>query len=63
MARRLAGEEGLFVGVSAGAAAVAALDVAEQLESGTVVAILPDGGARYASDPFWAAGAAAARER
>jgi cysteine synthase B len=55
MARRLAREEGLFVGVSAAAAAVAALNVAERLNAGTVVAIFPDGGARYASEPFWQA--------
>lgn len=53
MARRLAREEGLFVGVSAGAAVVAALRVARQLEHGAVVALLPDGGFKYASAPFW----------
>jgi cysteine synthase B len=54
MARRLAREEGLFVGVSAGAAVVAALRVARQLEHGAIVALLPDGGFKYASAPFWA---------
>lgn len=54
MARRLAREEGLFVGVSAGAAVTAALQVARELERGTVVALLPDGGFKYASAPFWA---------
>jgi cysteine synthase B len=53
MARRLAREEGLFVGISAGAAAVAALQVARELEEGVVVALLPDGGFKYASAPFW----------
>lgn len=53
MARRLAREEGLFVGVSAGAAVVAALRVAYELKAGTVVALLPDGGFKYASAPFW----------
>jgi cysteine synthase B len=53
MARRLAREEGFFVGVSAGAAVVAALDVAQKLAEGTVVALLPDGGFKYASAPFW----------
>ena len=54
MARRLAREEGFFVGVSAGAAVVAALEVARELAEGTVVALLPDGGFKYASAPFWA---------
>ena len=54
MARRLARQEGLFVGVSAGAAMVAALRVARGLAQGIVVALLPDGGFKYASAPFWA---------
>ena len=55
MVRRLAGEEGLFVGPSAAAAAVAALDVAHSLDSGTVVTVFPDSGAKYLSDPtLWA---------
>lgn len=49
-AKRLAREEGLFVGLSAGAACVAALKVAKELGSGnTVVVIFPDGGERYYS--------------
>jgi cysteine synthase B len=50
MVRRLAHEEGLFVGVSAGAAAVGALQVASQLESGVVVTVFPDAGYKYLSD-------------
>lgn len=53
MARRLTCEEGLYVGVSAGAAVCAALQLAERLEAGTIVAVAPDGGARYQSDRFW----------
>lgn len=53
MAVHLAREEGLFVGVSAGAAVVAALRVAERLERGLVVAVLPDGGEKYLSRAFW----------
>jgi cysteinyl-tRNA synthetase len=49
MARRLAKEEGLLVGMSSGAAMRAALDLAETLESGVIVALLPDGGERYLS--------------
>jgi cysteine synthase B len=53
MARRLAREEGLFVGVSAGAAAVAALRVAETLDAGVVVTLFPDAGYKYVSERFW----------
>ena len=54
MARRLAREEGLFVGISSGAAVAAALRTARQLARGCVVAILPDAGFKYASAAFWA---------
>ena len=48
--RRLAKEEGLFVGISAGAACWAALKVAKELGTGkTVVVIFPDTGERYVS--------------
>lgn len=53
MTRRLAREEGLLVGVSAGANVASALRVAERLEQGTVVTILCDTGTRYLSDDFW----------
>jgi len=53
MARRLAREEGLFVGVSAGAALVAALEVAQELEQGVVVTVFPDSGLKYVSERFW----------
>jgi cysteine synthase B len=53
MTRRLAREEGLLVGPSAGANVTAALDVARSLESGLVVTILCDTGTRYLSDDFW----------
>lgn len=50
MVRRLGREEGLFVGVSSGAAALAALQVAEELEQGVVVTVFPDAGYKYLSD-------------
>lgn len=53
MARRLARDEGLLVGVSAAAAAVAALRVASQIESGTVVALFPDSGLKALGQRFW----------
>lgn len=53
MTLRLAREEGLFVGVSAGAAAAVALRVAKKLEHGTVVTLFPDAGYKYLSETFW----------
>ena len=54
MTRRLAREEGLFVGVSAGANVVAALALARELPpESVVVTILCDGGERYTSERFW----------
>jgi cysteine synthase B len=50
MVKRLAREEGLFVGISSGAAAVAALRVASELDEGLVVTIFPDAGYKYLSD-------------
>jgi len=48
-ARRLAVEEGLFVGMSSGAAVAGAIMVAKELSSGTIVTLLPDRGDRYLS--------------
>jgi len=54
-ARRLAAIEGIFVGISAGATATIALDVAARAEPGSVVlAMLPDSGERYFSTPLFA---------
>jgi cysteine synthase B len=50
MVLRLAREEGLFVGISSGAAAVAALRLAEELQEGIVVTLFPDAGYKYLSD-------------
>ncbi|AMY08909.1 O-acetylserine sulfhydrylase [Luteitalea pratensis] len=54
MARQLARQEGLLVGVSAGANVVAAVQLARTLLPGSiVVTILCDAGSRYLSDDFW----------
>jgi cysteine synthase B len=50
MLHRLAREEGLFVGTSGAAALVAASRLAQTLDDGVIVAIIPDGGERYLSD-------------
>ncbi len=49
MARLLATKEGIFVGMSSGAAVVGALRIAEKMNSGIIVVILPDRGDRYLS--------------
>jgi cysteine synthase B len=49
MARQAATTEGLFVGMSSGAALAAATQVAQKMNSGTIVVILPDRGDRYLS--------------
>ena len=53
MVRMLARQEGMYVGVSSGAALVACLELAEQLSSGVIVTVFPDGGSRYVSERFW----------
>lgn len=53
MARLLAQNEGLFVGVSAAAAVFSAIEVASQLKKGVVVTVLPDNGFKYLSERFW----------
>ena len=57
MVRRLAREEGLLVGISAGAAVVGALQIAQEMasrkESGVIVTVLPDSGDKYLSERFW----------
>ena len=54
MCRRLAREEGVFVGPSAAANVVASLEVAREWgHPATIVTILCDGGGRYLSERFW----------
>ena len=49
MARLLATKEGIFVGMSSGAAVVGALRIAKKTHSGIIVVVLPDRGDRYLS--------------
>ena len=56
MARRLAREEGMLVGISAAAAIVGSLKIAESLkkqQSAVIVTILADSGERYLGERFW----------
>jgi len=49
MTRFLAQQEGVFVGLSSGAAMAAALRVAKEMDRGTIVVVMPDRGDRYLS--------------
>jgi S-sulfo-L-cysteine synthase (O-acetyl-L-serine-dependent) len=57
MVKRMAREEGLLVGISAGAAVAVCIQVAERLvrrkQAGVIVTVLPDSGLKYLSERFW----------
>ena len=53
MTRRLAKEEGLLMGMSAGAAMFVAVEMAKKLNEGLIVAVLCDTGERYLSTPLF----------
>lgn len=53
MAQRATHAEGLLIGLSSAAALVAALRIAQRLDSGVVVTIFADHGTRYVRDAFW----------
>ena len=59
MARRLAREEGYLVGISAAAAMVGCLDIAEELarqgQPATIATLFPDNAYKYLSEAFWSA--------
>jgi len=59
MAKRMAREEGILGGVSAGAALWACLDVAKRIprqEQALIVTVFPDSGEKYLSERFWSEG-------
>ena len=49
MTRQIVNQEGIFVGMSSGAAMYAAVEIARQITSGTIVVIFPDRGEKYLS--------------
>jgi cysteine synthase len=51
--RRLTREEGIFAGVSSGGVLAIAARAAESMDSGTIVALLADGGWKYLSEEIW----------
>ena len=53
MALRLARAEGLLLGPSAAAAAVAAERMAQEVASGVIVTVFPDNASKYLDEPFW----------
>ena len=57
MVRRLAHEEGLLVGISAGAAVVGGMTLARQVvaagQNAVIVMVLPDGADKYLTEKFW----------
>ena len=54
LARQIAADEGIFVGISSGATLAAAFEVADKADKGSVIlAMLPDTGERYLSTPLF----------
>jgi len=51
--RMLSLQEGIFSGISSGAAMHVAIETAKKMESGTMVVLLPDGGEKYISNPIY----------
>ena len=49
MARQIILQEGIFAGMSSGAAMIAALRTAEKIESGNIVVVFPDRAEKYLS--------------
>jgi cysteine synthase len=59
--RRLLDREGIFAGLSSGAALCRAVEIASEMAGGNVVVVLPDGGWKYLSLDFWTEGEAGNR--
>jgi cysteine synthase B len=53
MIKRLAIDEGLFAGISSGAAMAASLKISMEIESGVIVTVFADGGIKYLSENIW----------
>lgn len=53
LTRRLLDECGVFAGISSGAAVAGAVKMAAQMDEGTIVTLLPDGGWKYLSSGAW----------
>jgi cysteine synthase B len=53
MVKQLTRKEGLFIGISAGAAVAACVQVATRDKTGLIVTILCDDGSKYLSEKFW----------
>src|SRR3954467_12812807 len=51
--RRLLNDAGVFAGISSGAAVAGAVKTAQQMDHGTIVTLLPDGGWKYLSSGAW----------
>ena len=51
--RMLSLQEGIFSGISSGAAMHVAIETAKKMDSGTIVVLLPDGGEKYISHPIY----------
>lgn len=56
MVKRVAKEEGILIGISAGAAVATSLQVAREIGEGTIVTVLCDGADKYLSENFWEEG-------
>jgi [CysO sulfur-carrier protein]-thiocarboxylate-dependent cysteine synthase len=61
--RELLDREGIFAGVSSGAVVHVARQLAEELEEGTIVCVLADGGWKYLSADFWTEGEQSMEDR
>ncbi len=55
MTRQIVKQEGIFVGMSSGAAMYAAAEIAKRIDSGTIVTIFPDRGEKYLSTDLFRA--------